>query len=335
MFVLDRLTVNRNRSLERSTPWRSLLVALLLFGVPYKTGIASERPAFADYCQRLEHEIQGRKHGFLAGNVTYYIGGFHASWKLVEDETIGLTHPFYHDLRSRGTGLLESELSGGEHTGIGNDYNGWEFYKDTRVLYGSVVVDGQTFKNPKPKSMRWRPDKMICEYEVGGVTLKEEKFIAANDAAASIITASKPVVLEFSGHSFFTRNSVSSTASISFDRANNSLVISEGGTVKARPDPDRDERVGPCVYEGMTTALSASRVFETSLRTRSDDRGVQHYTFSVPCDQDGTVVSWSMNDDSGAAITAAREMIRNHRPWLTAKTAEMNRLLMNRRVCPP
>lgn len=56
---------------------------------------ASEKPPFTDYCQRLEQEIQGRKHGFLAGNTTYYVGGFHASWKLIEDETIGLTHPFH------------------------------------------------------------------------------------------------------------------------------------------------------------------------------------------------------------------------------------------------
>ncbi len=144
---------------------------------------ASEKPPFTDYCERLEQEIQGRKHGFLAGNLTYYVGGFHASWNLIEDETIGLTHPFHHDLRSRGVGLLDSEISGTENTGKGNDYNGWEFYKDTKVLYGSVIVDGTTYKNPKPTSMQWRPDKMICEYEVGGVTIREEKFIAANDAA--------------------------------------------------------------------------------------------------------------------------------------------------------
>ena len=63
-------------------------------------------------CEKLEQSIQGRKHGFLAGNLTYYVGGFHASWELMEDETIGLTHPFYHDLRSRGVGILHSELPG-------------------------------------------------------------------------------------------------------------------------------------------------------------------------------------------------------------------------------
>ena len=145
---------------------------------------ADEKPEFTDYCDRLEQEIQGKKHGFLAGNITYYVGGYHASWKLFEDETIGLTHPFHHDLRSRGASLLDSKISSTENTGKGNDFLNWEFYKDTRVLYGSVIIDGKTYKHPKPISMRWRPDKMICEYEVAGVTIKEEKFIAANDAAA-------------------------------------------------------------------------------------------------------------------------------------------------------
>ena len=281
-----------------------LFVLLTMMGVD----LFARKPPFTDYCHRLEQEVQGRKHGFMAGNVTYYIGGFHASWKLMEDETIGLTHPFHHDLRSRGVGLLESQLRGSEHTGKGNDYSGWEFYKDTRVLYGSVIVDGQTFKHPKPKSMRWRPDKMICEYEVGGVRIREEKFIGANDAAASIITASKPVTLQFEGHSFYHRNSATSTAAIRFDARNNAIVIREGGTVKSRPDPGRGERVGPCVYTGMTTVLSVSRDVSKSIVTRKDDRGVQHYTFSVPCDAQGTVVSWAMHDDGDTAIRAASEI---------------------------
>ena len=291
------------------------------------SAISSEKPEFSDYCERLEQEIQGRKHGFLAGNVTYYVGGFHASWKVIEDETIGLTHPFHHDLRSRGVGMLESELVGTEHTGTGNDYSGWEFYKDTRVLYGSVIVDGKTYTHPKPKSMRWRPDRMICEYEVGGVTIKEEKFIAANDAAASMITSSRPVTIEFSGNSFYHRNSVSSSASIAFDRGRSALIISEGGNVKSRPDPGGVERVGPCVYSGMTTVLSASRILPDSVTTEEDERGVQHYTFSVPSDREGTTVSWAMHDDRESAMSAAREIISNDATWLTAKTAEMNRLL--------
>ncbi len=289
--------------------------------------LASEKPVFAYYCKRLEQEVQGRKHGFLAGNVSYYIGGFHASWNLVEDETIGLTHPFHHDLRSRGVGLLESNLTGTEHTGTGNDYHGWEFYKDTRVLYGSVIIDGETYRHPRPTSMRWRPDKMICEYELGDVTLREEKFIGANDAAASIITASRPVTLQFSGHSFYVRESVTSSASLRVDAKNNALVISEGGTVRSRPDPDGPERVGPCVYTGMTTVLSASRDFAESVTIWADEKGIQHYRFSVPCGPDGTTVSWAMHDDAAVAERAARDIAENDRPLLAAKTAEMNRLL--------
>ena len=72
-------------------------------------------PAGAEenFCKRLQQSIQGKKHGFLAGNLSYYVGGFHASWKSLEDETIGLTHPFHHDLRSRGVGLLERRNEGG------------------------------------------------------------------------------------------------------------------------------------------------------------------------------------------------------------------------------
>ncbi|MAQ88291.1 MAG: hypothetical protein CMM03_00365 [Rhodopirellula sp.] len=303
------------------------LLAVVILLCPVGLLYSSEQPEFTDYCQRLEHEIQGRKHGFMAGNVSYYVGGFHASWKLVEDETIGLTHPFHHDLRSRGVGLLESNLTGTEHTGVGNDFSGWEFYKDTRVLYGSVIIDGETFKHPKPISMLWRPDKLICVYEVGGVTIREEKFIATNDAAASIITASKPVQLRFDGHSFYHRNSVSSSAVLKGDRDQNAIVITEGGEVKSRPDPNSPERIGPCVYSGMTTVLSCSRDLTRTTETERDKRGVQHYAFTVPCDPVGTVVVWAMHDQQKDAIKLARDTITHHKQFLLAKTKEMNRLL--------
>ena len=308
-------------------------LSVLLLVLPWslsptgKAGPVPGKPAFTDYCERLEQEIQGRKHGFLAGNLSYYVGGFHASWSLVEDETIGLTHPFHHDLRSRGVGLLESELTGTEHTGKGNDYLGWEFYKDTRVLYGSIILDGKVYRHPRPRSMRWRPDKIICDYEVAGVTIREEKFISANDAAACIVTASRPITLRFDGHSFYHRNSVSSSAAIRFDKESNALLITEGGTARSRPDPGGPERVGPCVYSGMSTVLSSSRDFSRSFQTRQDERGVQHYVFSVPCDSEGTIVSWAMHDEQKAALSSAREIIRNHRQCLARKTATMNRML--------
>ena len=38
-------------------------------------------PPYTDYCAMLSQEVQGKKHGFMAGNLTYYIGGHYAVWK--------------------------------------------------------------------------------------------------------------------------------------------------------------------------------------------------------------------------------------------------------------
>jgi hypothetical protein len=255
------------------------------------------------------------------------VGGFHASWELIEDETIGLTHPFHHDLRSRGAGLLNSQLPGSEHTGVGNDYRGWEFYKDTRVLYGTVIIGDKVYKHPVPTRMSWRPDKMICEYEINGVTIREEKFISAKDAAASIITSSEPITLRFEGHSFYVRHSVSSNASARYDLSINSILIREGGTVRSLPDPDRPERIGPCVYQGMTTALSCSKDFSKTLKLEKDDRNVWKYSFEIPCDSQGATLSWSMHDDENTAKNTGRETSLLAPALLKEKTVEMNNIL--------
>ena len=105
-----------------------------------------------------EDDIQGLKHGFLAGNKVYYMGGKNM---LSEDETLGLTHPFHHDLRSRGVGIAYHE-----GVGTGNDFSGWEYYKYTKVAYGSLDLDEALLENPKPTRMFWRPDKMVAEYEI-------------------------------------------------------------------------------------------------------------------------------------------------------------------------
>ena len=306
----------------RSLPVRLFFSCLALLSVCSNV-FAKE----SSLCDKLEQSIQGRKHGFLAGNLAYYVGGFHASWELIEDETIGLTHPFYHDLRSRGAGLLNSQLPGSEHTGVGNDYRGWEFYKDTRVLYGTVIIGDKVYKHPAPTRMSWRPDKMICEYEINGVTIREEKFISAKDAAASIITSSEPITLRFEGHSFYVRHSVSSNASARYDSSTNSILIREGGTVRSLPDPDRPERIGPCVYQGMTTALSSSKDFSKTLKLDQDDRGVWKYSFEIPCDSQGTTVSWSMHDDQNIAKNTSRETSLLAPALLKEKTVEMNNIL--------
>ena len=76
-------------------------------------------------------------------------------------ETIGLTHPFYHDLRSRGTGIAYQE-----EVGTGNDFYGWEFHKYVKVAFGSIISENMRWEHPVPSRMFWRPDKMIMEYEL-------------------------------------------------------------------------------------------------------------------------------------------------------------------------
>ena len=100
-----------------------ILLAILVTCLSSSPALAfdNELPPYTDYCEMLAQEIQGRKHAFLAGNLTYYVGGRYDCWRRVEDETIGLTHPFHHDLRGRGFGLAKHPGSG-----FGHDFRGWE-----------------------------------------------------------------------------------------------------------------------------------------------------------------------------------------------------------------
>jgi hypothetical protein len=157
--------------LERRLTFTVLVLALVCRSVtgetPLQQSAVDDRPPFTDYCEMLAQEIQGRKHAFLAGNLAYYVGGRHHCWKPHEEETLGLTHPFHHDLRGRGFGLVEHEGSG-----YGHDFRGWEFYDKIRVAYGTVIIDGKPHPHPVPTSMQWRPERVICAYEVGGVRLR-------------------------------------------------------------------------------------------------------------------------------------------------------------------
>lgn len=73
-------------------------------------------PPYTSYTTYLEQDITSLKHSFLSGNNAYYISeGRWGNPGNIDDETIGLIHPFYNDLRSRGTGIVEYE-----NTGVGN-----------------------------------------------------------------------------------------------------------------------------------------------------------------------------------------------------------------------
>eukprot|EP00966_Prymnesium_polylepis_P311112 7187759-Prymnesium_polylepis.1 len=106
-------------------------------------------------------DIQGKKAPFLAGSKVFYVGGTAIVQHIQENETIGLMHPFFHDLRSRGTGITTYD-----GVGTGNDLDGWEWYRATKVAAGSIIVDGMRWEQPAPTHMFWRPDKLIVEYNL-------------------------------------------------------------------------------------------------------------------------------------------------------------------------
>jgi len=269
----------------------------------------------------LAQEIQGRKHAFLAGNLTYYVGGRYACWRRVGDETIGLTHPFHHDLRGRGFGLAEHPGSG-----FGHDFRGWEFYNNTRIAYGTVIVCGRESAYPVPTSMLWRPDKVICTYRVGDVDIREEKFIAANDVACSMITSESPITLRFDGQSLvIPKLSIERTSKVRFDESNNAVHITEGGTVVTHP-VENETCTGRLIYDRMSTVLSSSARI-SAYTAHTDDQGRQVYSFQVPCDRRGVAITWAMDDKYAKALAASQSVLADYRGALAAKTKAMNDLL--------
>lgn len=276
-----------------------------------------------DYCTMLSQEIQGKKHAFLAGNKTYYIGGQYSVWNLQEHETLGLTHPFHHDLRGRGVGIATDAT-----TGTGHDFQGWEFYRDAKIAYGTVIVNGQSFPNPVPERMYWRPDRVICEYEVDGVDIREEKFIALNDVACTIITASEPIEIQFAGQSYVSTNrSVQTTSTVVHDTEHNMVHVSEGGTALARP-VEGTEIEGALMYDGMSTVISTSDTF-TDYSAFKDEDGRQQYAFKVACGPAGVALGWAMHDTYADARDRLSTVLADPAGHLDAKTAHMEDLLAN------
>lgn len=276
-----------------------------------------------DYCSMLSQEIQGKKHAFLAGNLAYYIGGRYTLWDVQEHETIGLTHPFHHDLRGRGYGLVANPTSG-----TGHDFQGWDFYKDSKVAYGTVIVNGQSFPHPIPQKMFWRPDQVICEYVVDGVAIREEKFISLSDVACTIITASEPIEIHFAGHSFVSNErSIERTSTISHDNTHNIVHVTEGGTVLTRP-VEGTEVEGALMYDGMNTVISTSVPFSNYHSNRDAD-GRQHYSFKVSCGPQGVALGWAMHDTYSDACSRLKAVLADPSGHLAAKTAHMDDLLTN------
>ena len=60
--------------------------------------------------------------------------------------------PFFNDLRARGTGIATHP-----DTGTGNDFRGWEFYRSSKVAYGTVIMGDVRWVHPAPSHMYFRP----------------------------------------------------------------------------------------------------------------------------------------------------------------------------------
>jgi len=170
--------------------------------------------------------------------------------------------------------------------------------------------------------MLWRPDKVICIYRVGGVDIREEKFIAANDVACSIITSDSPVTLRFDGHSLvIPKLSIDRTSDVQFDESNNAVHV----TVITHPVQD-ETCTGRLIYDGMNTVLSASATI-SSYSAHTDAEGRQVYSFQAPCDRRGVAITWAMSDEYAAALAASQLVLADYRGALAAKTKAMNDLL--------
>ena len=140
-----------------------------------------------DILALLERDVVGKVSPFLAGRRgSFYLGGqslaqnspLTSLWNVRENETLGFMHPWFRDGRARGIAIVCDEI-----TGCGHDLHGWEFYRDTRVLNGSVTVAGKVYTNPSPSTLLWRPDRLTVRYEIEpAVVLEEVKFFTNDDA---------------------------------------------------------------------------------------------------------------------------------------------------------
>ncbi|MBI9017077.1 MAG: chitobiase/beta-hexosaminidase C-terminal domain-containing protein [Phycisphaerae bacterium] len=309
---------------------------LLMFLVLQSIVLAEIKPPYTDYCEMLARDIQGIQHGFLAGRHMYYCGGkTSAEWDVIENETIGFTHPMFRDGRARGHGIITDTY------GTGHDKWGWEFWRKTRVAYGSVIVNGKRYANPVPKRMIWRPDRQICEYELDDVTIKEVKFISVDDVLCDIIQSSHPISVEFKGQSFYNKEGIgtfdgdslkpfsqNSTAKAYYNKDVNAIQITEGGTIIVKPNWGEKAVEGKLMYDGMNVTLAASQDISSLLQLKQQDQGYWKYSFTLDCEPDKPLVlAFAMGDEQGEVSNRVTTLLASPEKHLEDKTAWFNSLL--------
>ena len=328
----------KNIAMTKNTNSEFIIRGLSLLTVFFSLSFGSSNiPPFNDYCEMLEKDINGIQHGFLAGNKMYYVGGQSgAFWEgIPEHETIGLTHPFFRDMRSRGYGMTKTEY------GIGNDKWGWEFYRLTKGAYGTVIHDGKEYKHPKPENLIWRPDRQITKYNIEGIEIVETKFISLNDVVCSIIKSSEPIKIRFNGSGFYNPMNLPTfdgdedgipwqqniKSKVSFQNENNAIKIYESSDMMVKPDWGKDALLGKMMYDGMSVGISSTKSIQSSYNTSYDKNKVPTYDFTIDCDSSGAAIFYSLGDNYEEVISNIKKVRSNVEKELEMKTSHMNKLL--------
>ncbi len=295
-------------------------------------------PPRADYCEMLERDIQGEHYGFIAGNKLYYVAGsFGADWEeYLESETLGFTHPLFRDGRARGNAIVQSEVGGDGH-----DSWGWEFWRKTRSAYGTLIVDGSEHKHPKPKTLNWRPDKMVANYEIAGVNINEDKFISRDDVLTTVIVSDKDVSIRFEGESFWEPSKVprfdgddvegsfsrTCESEITFDESANALRLLEAGTAIAKPLYGEPTKLGRMMYDGLSFVYSSSVPME-DVKWSKRPKGNLGYSFvlNLPADQPVSL-TLAVADEYSDALSRSEQGNAEAMPAMAVKTEWVNNLL--------
>lgn len=309
-----------------SLPLSRLRIHLITWGILiWFAGITSQAsPPYVDYCAMLARDIAGKKHGMLCGTTLYYCGGIAGDrYNLIESETLGFTHPFFDDERSRGYGIVE------HGTGSGHDGEGWDFYRHVRTAYGTVIVDGRRFVAPPPVQLIWRPDRQVARYEVDGVNIHETKFISQDNVLCAVISSDAPIEIEFAGQSFFkSGHTISSSAEVDYDAKNSALRIKESGISHVWPEFHTGQvQAGRMMYDNLQFVLAASTGFEHTLQIHREESGQQKYSFWLECGDKPLVLAYAAGNERDDVTARVRRTIQFAQREMDAKTSQMNRLL--------
>ena len=312
-------------------------VVLMIFGLINLITANNIIPPYENYCKMLEKDITGVQHGFLSGNKMYYVGGqTDAFWEgIPEEETIGLTHPFFRDMRSRGFGIIKDEY------GSGHDKWGWEFYRMSKAAYGTIIANNKEYKNPKPNKIIWRPDRQLTYYNLDDIEITETKFITKNDIVCAIIKSNKPIKIRFEGSGYYNGNNIAtfdgdeegipwqqnSRSKISFDRRNNSIRIDESSDMMVKPNWGERAKLGKMMYEGMSILISVSKPINNTHRLQFTDKNIPTFDFTVSCDTSGIILFYGIGDSYDELVKKVNSAKKDVYSELEEKTRSINELL--------